>query len=116
MIVMKIVNKAREIKAFTTKQLDNIVIEKNNEFYFIKCTFDKGKGQFEVVIHKDDFNRLLEKEVREKVEQLLKEIDRKEEQIERSKVIDIHTKSSFKASLDWCKRKIRKAFEGVVEE
>ena len=55
---MKIVNKARGIEPFSTKQLDNIIVEKNNDFYFIKCTFDKGKGQLEIVLHKGDFKRL----------------------------------------------------------
>ena len=55
---MKIVNKAREIEAFTIYQLDNILVEKINDFYYIKCTFDKGKGQFEIVLHKDDFKKL----------------------------------------------------------
>ena len=55
---MKIVNKAREIEAFTTKQLDSIVIDKIDDFYYIKCTFDNGKGQFEIVIHKDEFRKL----------------------------------------------------------
>jgi len=57
-------------------------------------------------------NKIREEKIKNKI---LKEIEKKQEQIEKSKVIDIHTKSSFKASLNWCKDLIKKTFEGVEE-
>ena len=57
-------------------------------------------------------NKIREEKIKTRI---LKEIEKKQEQIEKSKVIDIHAKSSFKASLNWCKGLIKKAFEGVEE-
>ncbi|MHA1686371.1 MAG: hypothetical protein ACTSYD_08155 [Candidatus Heimdallarchaeaceae archaeon] len=117
---MKIVNKAREIEAFTTKQLDNIVIEKNNDFYFIKCTFDKGKGQFEIILHKDDLKRLFFKEVKqreeEKVNQLLQEIDKKLKELEKEPEYPDPNSyvSGMEDGLLIAKSIIKKVFEGMI--
>jgi len=55
---MKIVNKAKEIEAFTTKEIDTIDLEKHGKNFHIKLTFDKGKGQLEIVMSKDAMKRL----------------------------------------------------------
>ena len=120
---MKIVNKVKEIEPFSTKQLDNIIIEKNNDFYFIKCTFDKGKGQLELVIHKDEFERLFLGKVKEQIKWLLKEIE-KEQKSAMKDLKEIKYRKNplqhkwldgYIDGLVHAEVKIKKAFSGVIE-
>ena len=102
---MKIVNKAKRIDEFTTKQLDYIIVERIDNSYHIKCTFDEGKGQFEIVLHKDIFKKLFMKEVKK---QLLKEIEK-----EKKKYAGRNRgwTAEIIEGLEIAEEKIKKAFE-----
>ncbi len=92
--------------------MDDIIQDVNDEFNLkLENPSDIG-SEFYIKLTEvkpNDTNRIIISLIlKERINKLLKEIEKKQEQIEKSKVIDIHTKSSFKASLDWCKDLIKK--------
>ena len=119
-LLMKIVNKAREIPAFSTKQIDNIVMEKIDGTYYMKCTFDNGKGQLEIVLHEDVFKNLFKLAIKEKVEWLLKEIEKLDmielEEFSGERFDNLHDPDEvITHTIDYFKHLIKQAFHDVLQ-
>jgi len=54
---MMLVNKASPLnmKAFSNKKLDAVSFDSHDDFIHVKMDFNGGKGQVELVVHKDVF-------------------------------------------------------------